>query len=59
VQQKQVRKALLLVLLSVCDGKRLDTRLYFIIPNFHTKLTSDKVPHDVNSPAFPLYTTFD
>jgi len=31
VRQKQLRKALLLVLLSVSDCRRLDTRLYFII----------------------------
>jgi len=34
VCQKQLRKALLLVLVSVSDCKRLETRLYFIIINF-------------------------
>jgi len=37
VRQKQLRKALLLVLFSVGDYKRLDTRLYFIIINFLRK----------------------
>jgi len=40
VRQKQLQKALLLVLFSVSDYKRLDTRLYFIIINFHRKQAS-------------------
>jgi len=38
----------------------LDTSLYFIIANFHTKLNPQvNVSHDMNSPVFALYTTFD
>jgi len=36
VGQKQLRKALLLVLLSVSDYKHLDTSLHFIITNLYT-----------------------
>ena len=42
VRQKQLRKALLLVLLSVSACKCIDTRLYFIITNFHREQTSVK-----------------
>jgi len=42
VRLKQLQKALLLVLFSVSDYKRLDTRLYFIIINFHRKQASGK-----------------
>jgi len=60
VRQKQLRKALLLVLLSVSDYKRVYTTLYFIITNIHVKLKPQvKVSHGMNSPAFTLYTTFD
>ena len=38
MRQKQLRKALLLVLLSVSDYQRLDTSSYFIITSFHTEL---------------------
>ena len=38
VRQKHLRKALLLVLLSVSDYKHLDTSLYFIITNLHMEL---------------------
>ena len=38
VPQKQLRKALLFVLLSVSDYKRLDTSSYFIITSFHMEL---------------------
>jgi len=45
---------------SVSEYKRLDASLYFIITNFHTELKPQvKVSHDMNSPAFMLYTTFD
>jgi len=37
VSQKRLRKALILVLLSVIDYKRVYTRVYFIITNFHTE----------------------
>ena len=40
VRQKQLRKALLLVLLSVNDYVRVYTSLFFIITNFHTELKS-------------------
>jgi len=40
VRQKQLRKALLLVFLSVNDCKHLDTRLYFININFHREKNS-------------------
>jgi len=42
VRQKQLQKVLLFVLFSVSDYKRLDTRLYFIIINFHWKQASGK-----------------
>ena len=42
VRQKQLQKALFLVLFSVSDYKRLDTRLDFIIINFHRKRASGK-----------------
>jgi len=41
VGEKQLRKALLHVSVSVINCKRLDTRLYFII-NFHREQTSGK-----------------
>jgi len=54
---KQQRKALLLVLLSVSDHKRLDTSSYFIIIRFHTELKPQlSISHDMNSPTFTLYT---
>jgi len=37
-RQKHLRKALLIVLLSVSDYKRLDTSSYFITTSFHTEL---------------------
>jgi len=47
--QKQLRKALLIVLFSVGACKRLDTSLYFIITNFHTGPKSQvKAKHDAN-----------
>jgi len=42
MRQKQLRKVLPLVFLSVSDCKHLDTRLYFIIINFHKEKTSGK-----------------
>ena len=42
MRQQQLRKALLLVLHSFVDCKRLDTHLYFIILNFHSEQTSGK-----------------
>jgi len=53
-------KALLLVLLSVSDYKRVYASLYFITTNFHTELKPQvKVSHGMTSPAFALYATFD
>ena len=41
----------------VNDYKRLDTRSYFIITNFHTELKPQKnVSHDMNSSTFTLCT---
>ena len=41
----------------VSDYKRLDTRSYFIITNFHTELKpQENVSHDMNPPTFTLYT---
>ena len=55
VRQKQLRKALLLVLLLVGDYKHLDKSLYFIITNLHTKLKPQvNASHDLNSPAFTM-----
>jgi len=55
VRQKQLRKALLLVLLSVSDCKRLDTSLYFIIINLHTELKPQvNARHDMKSLAFSM-----
>jgi len=55
VRQKQLRKALLLVLLSVSDYKHLDTSLYFIITNLHKELKPKvNASHDMNSPAFTM-----
>jgi len=60
VRQKQLRKALLIVLLSVSNYKRLYTSSYFIITNFHTELKPQvNVSHYMNSPTFALYTTMD
>jgi len=40
----------------VTDEKRLDTRSYFIINNFHTVLKlQENVSHDMNSPTFTQY----
>jgi len=59
VRQKQLQKALLLVLVSVSDSKCACTSWYFIITNFHTELKAQvKISHGMNSPAFKLYTTF-
>jgi len=44
VGQKHLRKALLLVLLSVSDYKHLDTSLHFIITNLHTELKPQVMP---------------
>jgi len=53
-------EALLLVLLSVSDYKRVYASLYFITTNFNTELKPQvKVSHGMNSPAFTLYATFD
>jgi len=58
--QKQLRKLLLLVLLSVSDYKRAYASLYFIITNFHMELKPQvKVSHSMNSRAFVLYAMFD
>ena len=55
VRQKHLRKALLLVLLSVSDYKPLDTTLYFIITNLHKELKPQaNASHDMNSPAFTM-----
>ena len=55
--QKQLRKALLRVLISVSDCKLAYGCLYFIITNFHTELKPQvKVRHGIISPAFTLYT---
>jgi len=55
VRQKYLRKALLLVLLSVSDYKYLDTSLYFIITNLHTELEPQvNASHDMNSLAFTM-----
>jgi len=54
VRQKQLRIALLLVLLSVSDYKHLDTSLYFII-NLHAKLKPQvNARYDMNSLAFTM-----
>ena len=56
MRQKQLRKALLLVLLSIIDYKRVDTSLYFIITNFFTELKPQvKVSHDMNYPGFTVH----
>jgi len=55
VRQKQLRKGLLLVLLSVSDYKHLDTSLYFIVINLHTELKPQvNARYDMNSPAFTM-----
>jgi len=55
VRQKQLRKALLLVLLSVSDYKHLDASLYFIITNLHTELKPQvNARYDMNSLAFTM-----
>ena len=55
VRQKHLRKALLLVLLSVSDYKHLDTSLYFIITNLHTELKlQENADHDMNSLTFTM-----
>jgi len=55
VRQKQLRKALLLVLLSVSDYKRLDTSLYLIMINLHTKLKPQvNARYDMNPLAFTM-----
>jgi len=55
VRQKHLRKALLLVLLSVSDYKHLDTSLYFIITNFHTELKPQvNASHDENFLALTM-----
>jgi len=60
VHQKQLRKALFLVLLSVSDYKRVHVSLYFIITIFTRHLKHHvKVSHGMNSPAFTLCTLFD
>ena len=55
VRQKQLRQALLLILLSVSDNKRGYTSLYFIILNFRTELN---LSLGMNSLAFAPYTMF-
>jgi len=53
------KKRYSLLLLAVRHYKRLDTSLLFIVTNFHTELKPQvKFNHDMNSPAFTLYTTF-
>jgi len=60
MSQKQLRKALLLVLLSVSDYKRLGTSSYFIITNLHTELKPQvNANHGMNPAEFALYTVFD
>ena len=55
VRQKQLRKALLLLVLSVSGYKHLDTTLYFIITNLHTELKPQvNASHDMNSLAFTM-----
>ena len=55
VRQKQLRKALLFVLLSVSDNKHLDISLYFIIINLHTELKPQaNAKYDMSSPAFTM-----
>ena len=55
VRQKHLRKALLLLFLSVSDYKHLDTSLYFIITNLHTDLKPQvNASHDKNSLTFPM-----
>ena len=55
VRQKQLRKALLLVLLSVSDYKHLDTSLYVIIINLHTELKPQVIArYNMNSLAFTM-----
>jgi len=55
VRQKHLRKALLLVLLSVRDYKHLDTSLYFIITNLHTELKPQvNASHDMESLALTM-----
>ena len=56
VRQKQLRKALLFVLLSVSDYKRLDTSSYFIITSFHTEL-KPQVNVEPWHETFTVYTT--
>jgi len=51
VRQKQLQKALLLVLVSVSDSKCACTSWYFIITNLHTELVQVKISHGMNSPA--------
>jgi len=54
VRQKQLRKAALLVLLSVSDCKHLKS-LYFIIINLHTELKPQvNAKYDMNSLAFTM-----
>jgi len=55
VRQKHLRKALLLVLLSVNGCKHLDTGLYFIITNLHTELKPQvNASHDMKSLALTM-----
>jgi len=55
VRQKQLRKAFLLVLLSVSDYKRLDTSLYFIFTNLHAELKLQvNADHDMKSLTFAI-----
>jgi len=52
---KHLRKALLLVLLSVSDYKHLDTSLYFAIINLHTELKPQvNASHEMNSLALTM-----
>ena len=55
VRHKHLRKALLLVFLSVSHYKRLDTSLHFIIINLHTELTPQvNARYDMNSLTFTM-----
>jgi len=56
MRQKQLRKALLLVLLSVSDYKRVYTSSYFIVTTSTRSIKPQvKVSHCRNSPEFTLY----
>ena len=55
VRQNHLRKALLLLFLSVSDYKHLDASLYFIITNLHTDLKPQvNASHDMNSLEFTM-----